>query len=134
MYIDLSFSNRPRNVWVLCYNKGIVSQSLIANLVVDKFSKFARGPEKGTWALGFKSVEDLGLIKKDIISVQQSDLVIDALYHMHQSCVSSIAIMGTLGPDQVHNKIFGTISMSDIKEILATKKGWNMLMMYLHLT
>lgn len=86
---------------------GILSESFIANLISSKYSKFSNTPEKGTWTLGNKSVEELGIIKTKLVTVQDSDLVIDALHHMHEAQISSIAIVGPQG--QGSNKVTNTL-------------------------
>ncbi|KAI8905933.1 hypothetical protein EDD86DRAFT_211137 [Gorgonomyces haynaldii] len=102
---------------------GIFSESLVIALVVEKFSKFSKNENKDKWELGKKSVEELGLLKNELVTVSSEDNVLDAMYKMHDKRVSSVAIVGANS-----TQIVGVISMSDVKEILSTKRGWSKLM------
>lgn len=70
---------------------GIVSQSTIADLIVGKFGL---RKEKGiVWPTGEKSLETLGVISTNIVSVKSTNTVLDALFRMHLNNVSSVAIL-----------------------------------------
>ena len=74
---------------------GILSQSTLATFIVEKFSKFSKYEHKDSWVKGQQSVEALGLITSDIVSLPGDDSVLDAMYQMHKHSVSSIAIVGS---------------------------------------
>ncbi|KAJ3312844.1 cell separation during budding [Boothiomyces sp. JEL0838] len=98
--------------------RGVISQTALAALVVYKFGL---KKEKGAiWELGNKSIKELGVIRKNVIFVNEKNTVIDALYRMHVHQISSVAIL--------ENGILrGSISLSDIKLILAETNGVKLL-------
>ncbi|KAJ3271864.1 Ethanolamine kinase [Terramyces sp. JEL0728] len=97
---------------------GVVSQSSLVALVVHKFGlKKEKGVE---WDLGNKSIKELGVIRKNVIFVNEKNTVIDALYRMHVHQISSVAI--------IENGVLrGSIGLSDIKLILAEPNGVKLL-------
>ncbi|KAJ3123897.1 cell separation during budding [Physocladia obscura] len=104
---------------------GVLSQSLVCSLVAEKFGRLTKkvgiAREIG-WPVGELSLQDLGLIIKDaVITVDLNDSVLDALYLMHKYNTSSVAIV-----DKAHGhaRLEGSISMTDIKEILSSRGGW----------
>lgn len=73
---------------------GILSQSSVAALVASKFGKLSGSRLPGAlWEQGNKTIEELGLVKKDVVGISPDDPVIEALYHMHEKHISSIAII-----------------------------------------
>ena len=105
---------------------GILSQSTVAAYMALKLGKLSveRSPEL-TWPNGDKSIQELGLVQgsSEIISVTPDDAVIEALYKMHEHHISSVAILS-----RTDNEFWGSISMTDIKEILGKKEGWSQLL------
>jgi CBS domain-containing protein len=73
---------------------GILSQSFICGLINDNFSKFSQNPNVASWPFGDKSVKDLGIVITNLVFVQSDDLVIDALFKMHEHYISSVVILG----------------------------------------
>ncbi|KAJ3330370.1 cell separation during budding [Blyttiomyces sp. JEL0837] len=106
---------------------GVLSQSAVAALVAARFGRLGNekhlAPEGG-WEIGNKSLGELGLVKGEVYSVATTDTVLDALYLMHSKSVSSVAIVDRLAQSP---SLAGSISMTDIKEILATRGGWRRL-------
>jgi CBS domain-containing protein len=112
---------------------GVLSQSTVAALLARNFGKLYKIQSETSspstprtaivaadWATGNATLRDLGLVKGDVVSVASSDTVLEALYVMHTKGVSSVAIRdGT--------RLCGSVSMTDIKEILATRGGWRRL-------
>ncbi|KAI8592088.1 hypothetical protein BDZ88DRAFT_408219 [Geranomyces variabilis] len=106
---------------------GILSQSTIAALVASRVGKLAgvtNPKEKCIWPTGNKTLEEVGLVGKEVVSVIPEDTVLEALYTMHENHLSSVAIVerGDHGNDLV-----GSISMTDIKMILSARSGWRRL-------
>ncbi|KAI8610244.1 hypothetical protein BC830DRAFT_1070056 [Chytriomyces sp. MP71] len=97
---------------------GVLSQSLICAIVAEKFGRMSRKfghastVEAGTATIDFPQGE---------LSLDALGLVLDALYTMHINHLSSVAIV-----DKVHgqSRLEGSISMSDIKDILSSRGGW----------
>ncbi|KAJ3208082.1 cell separation during budding [Entophlyctis luteolus] len=105
---------------------GVLSQSLICALVAENFGFLARKNAglsgKSPWTSGDLSLKELGLVKSaDVVTVDLNDTVLDALYVMHTRHTSSVAIV-----DKLHGqmKLEGSISMTDIKDILSSRGGW----------
>ncbi|KAI8820731.1 uncharacterized protein EV422DRAFT_567626 [Fimicolochytrium jonesii] len=106
---------------------GILSQSTVAGLVASSVGKLAGSlnpKAKSIWPTGNKTLEDVGLVGKEVISVVSEDTVLEALYMMHEHKISSVAIVTR---EDGENDLIGSISMTDIKAILADRKGWRRL-------
>ncbi|KNC96474.1 hypothetical protein, variant [Spizellomyces punctatus DAOM BR117] len=106
---------------------GILSQSAVAALVASRVGKLAGAADptaKSMWATGNKTLQELGLVGKDIISVIPDDTVLEGLYMMHEHKISSVAIVERT---EQGDNLVGSISMTDIKAILADRKGWRRL-------
>ncbi|KAJ1551944.1 cell separation during budding [Cladochytrium tenue] len=82
----------------------------------------ASGPS--AWAAGSRSLAELGLVRGEVYSVAPNDTVLDALYIMHEKSVSSVAIVDRAVGG---SRLAGSISMTDIKEILSSRGGWRRL-------
>lgn len=55
---------------------GILSQSTIAAFIASRFGKIAKiNKNLGDWPNGNKSIEELGLVKRNIISISSQDNV-----------------------------------------------------------
>ncbi|KAJ3283106.1 cell separation during budding [Borealophlyctis nickersoniae] len=106
---------------------GILSMSSVAGLVASKLGKLARKPGQPRIVSeqGERTLEGLGLVKGDVISVLPEDSVLDALYVMHENSISSVAIVDRSVDDG--QGLLGSLSMTDIKEILARRGGWRRL-------
>ncbi|KAI8928921.1 hypothetical protein BC831DRAFT_509644 [Entophlyctis helioformis] len=105
---------------------GVLSQSTVAALVATKLGKLSRHrPSEATWPIGDTSIGDLNLVQGDVISISPDDSVLEGLYQMHEQRISSIAILNKT-PDG--NDLWGSISMTDIKDVLGRKSGWARLM------
>ncbi|KAI9098693.1 hypothetical protein DFS34DRAFT_642770 [Phlyctochytrium arcticum] len=106
---------------------GILSQSSVIGLVAARVGKLAGvtdPSEKCTWETGNKTIAELGLVGRDVISIIPDDTVLEALYVMHEHKISSVAIVEkTPSADN----LIGSISMTDIKAILADRKAWRRL-------
>ncbi|KAI9328398.1 hypothetical protein BDR26DRAFT_808397 [Obelidium mucronatum] len=103
---------------------GVLSQSLVCGLVAEKFGRLPRkvaGRTEIDFANGEVSLQQLGLVKGEasVVTVDLNDSVLDALYLMHTNHVSSVAIV-----DKAHWPFEGSVSMTDIKEILSSRGGW----------
>ncbi|KAI8608980.1 hypothetical protein BC830DRAFT_1233642 [Chytriomyces sp. MP71] len=111
---------------------GVLSQSLICAIVAEKFGRMSRKfghastVEAGTATIDFPqgelSLDALGLVRAEkVYTMDLNDTVLDALYTMHINHLSSVAIV-----DKVHgqSRLEGSISMSDIKDILSSRGGW----------
>ncbi|KAI9320293.1 hypothetical protein DFJ73DRAFT_878008 [Zopfochytrium polystomum] len=109
---------------------GVLSQSAIAALVVEQFGRLHHGPNskndaaKEAWDVGNMTLAELGLVKGEVYSVVANDTVLDALYLMHEKGVTSVAVVDKSNGTP---KLTGSISMTDIKEILSTRGGWRRL-------
>ncbi|KAJ3041227.1 cell separation during budding [Rhizophlyctis rosea] len=105
---------------------GIISQSTVAALIASKLGKMSSRPgqPRTPWPLGEKTLADLGLVKGDVISISPEDQVLEALYIMHEKKISSVGIVDR---SEGENHLLGSISMTDIKEILARRGGWKRL-------
>ncbi|KAJ3046856.1 cell separation during budding [Rhizophlyctis rosea] len=105
---------------------GIISQSTVAALIASRLGKLSTKPgqPRTSWPLGEKTLADLGLVKGDVISISPEDQVLEALYLMHEKKISSVGIVDRSEGD---NLLLGSISMTDIKEILARRGGWKRL-------
>ncbi|TPX47324.1 hypothetical protein SeLEV6574_g02740 [Synchytrium endobioticum] len=95
---------------------GVLSESSVCKFVADRFGKL--GEVLGTWDDGKKSLAELGFVKGNVISIHKEDSVLDALSIMHDHSISSLAII------ENGDKLIGTISMSDIREILKSRRDW----------
>ncbi|ORY28706.1 CBS-domain-containing protein [Rhizoclosmatium globosum] len=105
---------------------GVLSQSLICGLVAEKFGRLPRktaGRTETDFAAGELSLQQLGLVKGEnsVVTVDLNDTVLEALYAMHTNHVSSVAIVDKA---HGHSKLEGSVSMTDIKEILSSRGGW----------
>ncbi len=58
----------------------------------NNFSPFAGHPVTGKWPEGEASVLEAGLVESNVVSVDENDDVIEALYKMHINAISSVAI------------------------------------------
>ncbi|TPX37699.1 hypothetical protein SmJEL517_g00730 [Synchytrium microbalum] len=99
---------------------GVVSESSINKFVAHAFGKLG-GAKKipgAVWDKGEKPLAELGLVKGNVVSIQKEDSVLDALGIMHDKGISSVAIIE--GDDH----LIGTISMTDIREILKSRRDW----------
>ncbi|KAI8920086.1 hypothetical protein DFJ77DRAFT_451055 [Powellomyces hirtus] len=106
---------------------GILSQSTVAALVASRVGKLAgklNPKEKCIWPTGNKTLEEVGLVGRDVVSVIPEDTVLEALYTMHENRISSVAIVDR---GEEGNELVGSISMADIKVILSDRKGWRRL-------
>ncbi|KAJ1336192.1 hypothetical protein BSLG_007509 [Batrachochytrium salamandrivorans] len=105
---------------------GVLSQSSVAAYVASKFGKLSldRLPES-VWATGSKTIAELNLVQGEVISVLPEDTVVEALHRMHQAKISSIAIIGKM-TDRCD--MWGSISMTDIKDVLGRRRGWSQLL------
>ncbi|KAI9205642.1 uncharacterized protein BJ171DRAFT_63936 [Polychytrium aggregatum] len=104
---------------------GVLSQSSISAYLASQFGKLSTNRALiGTWALGEKTLADLGLVSGDVVSVTQEDTVLEALFTMHDRGVSSVAIVSRADGSSA---LCGSIGMTDIKEILAHRGGWRRL-------
>ncbi|TPX52897.1 hypothetical protein CcCBS67573_g09786 [Chytriomyces confervae] len=97
-------------------------------LLAERFGRMARKVGDVTagevqFPPGEKSLQELGLVKAErVYTVDMNDSVLEALQMMQSNHISSVAIV-----DKTHGKhtqLQGSISMTDIKEILATRGGW----------
>ncbi|KAJ3027370.1 UNVERIFIED_CONTAM: cell separation during budding [Siphonaria sp. JEL0065] len=105
---------------------GVLSQSLICGLVAEKFGRLPRkvaGRTEIDFASGEVSLQQLGLVKgvESVVTVDLNDSVLEALQLMHTNHVSSVAIVDKA---HGHSKLEGSVSMTDIKEILSSRGGW----------
>ncbi|KAJ3096553.1 cell separation during budding [Phlyctochytrium bullatum] len=104
---------------------GVLSQSTVVNMLSKKFGRLGSERVPGVaWENGNKSLQELGLVRGDVISVSSYDTVLEALYTMHENSVSSVAILDRASGSP---RLAGSISMTDIKEILSTRGGWRRL-------
>ncbi|KAJ3153756.1 cell separation during budding [Geranomyces michiganensis] len=106
---------------------GILSQSTIAALVASRVGKLAgvsNPREKCIWPTGNKTLEEVGLVGKEVVSVTPEDTVLDALHTMQEHHLSSVAIVERADDG---NDLVGSISMTDIKMILSARNGWRRL-------
>ncbi|KAJ3098741.1 cell separation during budding [Phlyctochytrium planicorne] len=103
---------------------GVLSQSSVVGLLSKRFGRLG-GEKKGEWELGNKTLAELGLVKGDVISVSSYDTVLEALFKMHEHQVSSVAIIDR--NSGAPSRLAGSISMTDIKEILSSRGGWRRL-------
>ncbi|KAJ8323977.1 cell separation during budding [Batrachochytrium dendrobatidis] len=105
---------------------GILSQSSINAFVALKFGKLS--PDRlpnSVWSVGNKTIADLDLVQGEVISVLPEDTVVEALYRMHNARISSIAIITKTGD---RDDMWGSISMTDIKDVLGRRRGWSQLL------
>ncbi|KAJ3218612.1 cell separation during budding [Chytriomyces hyalinus] len=132
---------------------GVLSQSRVCMLLAEKFGRMARkvgdvAAGEVQFPAGEKSLKELGLVKAErVYTVDMNDpvsmdlfaftlqviasddildrsfsQVLEALQTMQTNHISSVAIVDkTHG---MHTQLQGSISMTDIKEILATRGGW----------
>ncbi|KAJ3186885.1 cell separation during budding [Gaertneriomyces sp. JEL0708] len=106
---------------------GILSQSTIAAYVASKVGKLAGTvdpKQPSPWKTGNKTLEQLGLVGKEVVSIVPDDTVLDALHIMYERKISSVAIVEK---SDVGNTLAGSISMTDIKAIFSSKRGWRRL-------
>ncbi|KAJ3077195.1 cell separation during budding [Podochytrium sp. JEL0797] len=108
---------------------GVLSQSLVNSLVATKFGKLPRlvaGQRDADFAAGEMTLQELGLVRGEVgmVTVDLNDSVLEALYQMHKHDISSVAIVDKA---HGHSKLEGSISLSDIKEILSSRGGWRLL-------
>jgi predicted transcriptional regulator len=91
--VDHFISTKAHRVAVLHEHKfiGVVSQSAIAALVVSKFG--LRRPHGAVWAAGDKTLENSGIIEKNIVSVKGDATVMQALFEMYVNNISSVALL-----------------------------------------
>ena len=89
-------------------------------------------PKEGEWPFGESTLEELKIIQTEVPSVRAEDSCLDALHVLYTKNVHALAITKPL-PDgasgvsiysNLTKKLLGSISMSDIKEILSTRQGW----------
>jgi len=105
---------------------GVLSESLICSLIAEKFGRLPRKVSGATdidFAAGELTLQQLGLVKgeNNVVTVDLNDTVLEALYVMHSKNLSSVAIV-----DKAHgnSKLEGSVSMTDIKDILSSRGGW----------
>ncbi|KAJ3210838.1 cell separation during budding [Dinochytrium kinnereticum] len=104
---------------------GVLSQSSVVGLVAKKFGRLGSDRVEGvSWENGAKSLAELGLVRGDVITVSSYDTVLEALYIMYENSISSVAILDRASGSP---RLAGSISMTDIKEILSTRGGWRRL-------
>jgi predicted transcriptional regulator len=70
---------------------GVLSQSSIAALICSKFG--LNKPKANQWKAGEMTLEQAGIIEKNVISVNTTATVMEALFQMHVNNISSIAIV-----------------------------------------
>ncbi|ORY46783.1 CBS-domain-containing protein [Rhizoclosmatium globosum] len=89
----------------------------------DKFVGVLSNPLFAVLSLKKLSLQQLGLVKGEnsVVTVDLNDTVLEALYAMHTNHVSSVAIVDKA---HGHSKLEGSVSMTDIKEILSSRGGW----------
>ncbi|KAJ1558082.1 cell separation during budding [Nowakowskiella sp. JEL0078] len=103
---------------------GVLSQSSIANYISSHLGKLAKSKSPLVWNLGNKTLEELSLVKGNVISITMQDTVLEALFLMHQHEISSVAIVDR---NEGYERLCGNVSMTDIKEILGSRGGWRRL-------
>ncbi|KAI8815556.1 uncharacterized protein EV422DRAFT_549255 [Fimicolochytrium jonesii] len=91
--------------------RGIVSQSTVLQYVYKNIAKF---PDVQVFFA--KTIKELGLGNKTIVSVDSSTTVLEALKTMVKNDVSSLAILNSTG------SIVANLSMSDIKWVMRSFK------------
>ncbi|KAI8842505.1 hypothetical protein BC829DRAFT_401654 [Chytridium lagenaria] len=92
---------------------GVLSQSSVVGLLAKKFGRLGQEKREGAeWELGNKSLQELGLVRGDVVSVSSYDTVLEALFIMHANSVSSVAILDRA---------------SGSPQILSTRGGWRRL-------
>ncbi|CAG8489627.1 3654_t:CDS:10 [Paraglomus occultum] len=89
--------------------KGILTQSNVVSYLYDNARQFPEIEKVLT-----KTIEELGIGKSDVISVNSDSFVLDALKIMRENSLSSTAVVNSGGV------LCGNISMSDIKYILGS--------------
>ncbi|KAL2915925.1 cell separation during budding [Polyrhizophydium stewartii] len=105
---------------------GVLSQSTVAAFVASKFGKLSSARIPGAhWPRGDQTIADLKLVQGEVLSVTPEDTVVEALYRMHENQISSIAIIKKTSDG---TEMWGSISMTDIKEVLGRKRGWSQLL------
>ncbi|KAJ3401432.1 cell separation during budding [Chytridiales sp. JEL 0842] len=100
---------------------GVLSQSTVATMIAKKFGRLSNIKTPGEiWEAGEKSLQELGLVRGDVISIETTDTVLEALYIMHSHSVSSVAIVDRSSGSP---RLCGSVSMTDIKEVLGSGRG-----------
>lgn len=99
---------------------GVLSESNICKFVADRFGILGGNKklEGVKWDNGGKSIAELGFVKGNVTSIQKEDSVLDALRLMHEHGISSLAIVEEI------NKLIGTISITDLREIVNSRRNW----------
>lgn len=92
---------------------GSVTTLAVAARIVDSLG--IRG--SGKWEFGMQALSDCNVIETDIVSVDSTCSVRDTFTLINESNVSSCAIIE-------HNKLLGSLSMTDFEFILTAKAGW----------
>ncbi|RKO95789.1 CBS-domain-containing protein, partial [Caulochytrium protostelioides] len=104
---------------------GVFSQSTLIALIASEFGHMPRlnklTAANASWPTGDQTLEQLGLAHGDVISVTSDHSVLDALRAMLDHGISSIAIVGKTEAER--HRLVGSLSMSDVKHILAKKGG-----------
>ncbi|KAI8814128.1 hypothetical protein BJ742DRAFT_848873 [Cladochytrium replicatum] len=125
---------------------GVLSQSTVAAFIAANLGKLAgkdsqllrslsssevvtpalaEAAAKVGWPVGTRTLAELGFVHtRPTIHITMQASLLDALYQMHQHDLTSIAIVDTT-PGYLH--LTGSITMTDIKSVLAEKAGFRKL-------